>query len=38
LGQHTAEVLRNDLGYSEDAIAALRRDGVIDRMTARVQS
>jgi crotonobetainyl-CoA:carnitine CoA-transferase CaiB-like acyl-CoA transferase len=38
LGQHTAEVLRNDLGYSEDAIAALRRDGVIDRMTARAQS
>lgn len=30
-GQHTAEVLRNLLGYGDDEIAALRRDGVIDR-------
>lgn len=35
LGQHTAEILRNELGYSEAEIAALRRDGVIDRVTAR---
>ena len=31
LGQHTAEVLRDQLGYSESQIDALRRDGVIDR-------
>jgi crotonobetainyl-CoA:carnitine CoA-transferase CaiB-like acyl-CoA transferase len=30
-GQHTAEVLRDLLGYGEAEIAALRRDGVIDR-------
>jgi len=35
LGQHTAEVLRDELGYSEAEIAALRRDGVIDRVTTR---
>ncbi len=35
LGQHTAEVLRDELGYSDAEIAALRRDGVIDRLTAR---
>ena len=34
LGQHTVEVLRNDLGCSEAEIAVLRRDGVIDRLTA----
>jgi crotonobetainyl-CoA:carnitine CoA-transferase CaiB-like acyl-CoA transferase len=36
LGQHTVEVLRDELGYSDAEIAALRRDGVIDRVTARV--
>jgi crotonobetainyl-CoA:carnitine CoA-transferase CaiB-like acyl-CoA transferase len=30
-GQHTAEVLRDELGYSETDIAALRESGVIDR-------
>jgi crotonobetainyl-CoA:carnitine CoA-transferase CaiB-like acyl-CoA transferase len=35
LGQHTVEVLRDQLGYSDAEIAALRRDGVIDRVTAR---
>jgi len=35
LGQHTASVLRDELGYSEAEIAALRRDGVIDRMAKR---
>jgi len=35
LGQHTAQVLRDELGYSEAEIAALRRDGVIDRTTRR---
>ncbi|MGC2413786.1 MAG: CaiB/BaiF CoA-transferase family protein [Stellaceae bacterium] len=35
LGQHTAAVLRDELGCSEAEIAALRRDGVIDRVTAR---
>jgi crotonobetainyl-CoA:carnitine CoA-transferase CaiB-like acyl-CoA transferase len=30
-GQHTAEVLRDLLGYSETDIAALRETGVIDR-------
>jgi crotonobetainyl-CoA:carnitine CoA-transferase CaiB-like acyl-CoA transferase len=33
LGQHTAEVLRDELGYSEREIERLRRDGVIDRLT-----
>lgn len=32
LGQHTAEVLRRDLGLSEERIAELRRLGVIDRL------
>lgn len=35
LGQHTSDVLRDELGYSEAEIAALRRNGVIDRVTAR---
>jgi crotonobetainyl-CoA:carnitine CoA-transferase CaiB-like acyl-CoA transferase len=30
-GQHTAQVLRDELGYSEAEIAALRDSGVIDR-------
>ena len=38
LGQHTAEILRDELGYSEAEIAALRRDGVIDRTTRRAPS
>jgi crotonobetainyl-CoA:carnitine CoA-transferase CaiB-like acyl-CoA transferase len=29
LGQHTDAVLRHDLGFSADAIAALRRQQVI---------
>src|SRR5216684_1266401 len=33
LGQHTGEVLRDELGCSDAQIAALRRDGVIDRLT-----
>ena len=35
LGQHTVEVLRDELGCSEAQITALRRDGVIDRLTPR---
>ena len=35
LGQHTAQVLREELGYSEAEIAALREEGVIDRLIAR---
>jgi crotonobetainyl-CoA:carnitine CoA-transferase CaiB-like acyl-CoA transferase len=32
LGQHTAEVLREELGLGEDVLTQLRNDGVIDRM------
>ncbi len=32
-GQHTAAVLRDELGYSDADIAALRETGVIDRAT-----
>jgi hypothetical protein len=32
LGQHTAEVLRRELGLSEERIEELRRRGVIDRV------
>jgi crotonobetainyl-CoA:carnitine CoA-transferase CaiB-like acyl-CoA transferase len=32
-GQHTAAVLRDELGYDEPEIAALRETGVIDRKT-----
>jgi crotonobetainyl-CoA:carnitine CoA-transferase CaiB-like acyl-CoA transferase len=35
LGQHTAAVLRDELGYSDAEIARLRRTGVIDRVTTR---
>ena len=35
LGQHTVEVLRDELGCSDAEIAVLRRDGVIDRLSAR---
>jgi formyl-CoA transferase/CoA:oxalate CoA-transferase len=35
LGQHTVEILQRELGYTDAEIAALRRDGVIDRVTAR---
>ena len=31
MGQHTAEVLRDLLGYTDADIAALRESGVIDR-------
>jgi crotonobetainyl-CoA:carnitine CoA-transferase CaiB-like acyl-CoA transferase len=34
-GQHTATVLRDELGYSDSEIDVLRRDGVIDRATRR---
>ncbi len=37
LGQHTVQVLRDELGCTEAQIAALRRDGVIDRLTPRTQ-
>ncbi len=35
IGQHTEAVLRERLGYSEAEIAALRRDGIIDRVTRK---
>jgi crotonobetainyl-CoA:carnitine CoA-transferase CaiB-like acyl-CoA transferase len=35
IGQHTAEVLCGQLGYTEGEIAALRRDGIIDRVTPK---
>jgi len=31
MGQHTVEILRDELGYDEAEIDALRRDGIIDR-------
>jgi formyl-CoA transferase/CoA:oxalate CoA-transferase len=34
-GQHTAEILRDLLGYTEADIAALRESGVIDRAVKR---
>jgi crotonobetainyl-CoA:carnitine CoA-transferase CaiB-like acyl-CoA transferase len=37
LGQHTAQVLREELGCSEAEIAALHSDGVIDRLTTRTR-
>jgi len=37
LGQHTVQVLRDELGCSDAEIAALRRDGVIDRLTPRTK-
>ena len=35
LGQHTAEILRRELHYSEETIHDLRERGVIDRGAAR---
>ena len=37
LGQHTREVLRQTLGLSDDVLAGLQRDGVIDRIDAKEQ-
>ena len=34
-GQHTASVLRDQLGYSDAEIEELRRDGIIDRARTR---
>ena len=34
-GQHTAAILRDELGYSDTEIAALRETGVIDRAIRR---
>jgi crotonobetainyl-CoA:carnitine CoA-transferase CaiB-like acyl-CoA transferase len=38
LGQHTAEVLRRELGLSEERIEELRRSGVIDHGSAAAAS
>jgi len=35
MGQHTVEVLRDELGYSDAEIDALRREGIIDRVKPR---
>ena len=35
IGQHTAEVLRAQLGYSDGEIEALTRAGIIDRVTPK---
>jgi len=37
LGQHTVQVLRDELGCTDAQITALRRDGVIDRLTPRTK-
>jgi crotonobetainyl-CoA:carnitine CoA-transferase CaiB-like acyl-CoA transferase len=36
LGQHTAEVLQEELGFDAETIARLREDGVIDRFSVPV--
>jgi crotonobetainyl-CoA:carnitine CoA-transferase CaiB-like acyl-CoA transferase len=38
IGQHTAEVLRAQLGYSDGEIEALTRAGIIDRVTPKPHS
>ena len=38
LGQHTDEVLRQELGLGDEALAQLRRDGVIDRIDAKADT
>ena len=38
LGQHTDEVLRQELGLGDEALAQLRRDGVIDRIDAKADA
>jgi formyl-CoA transferase/CoA:oxalate CoA-transferase len=35
MGQHTVEVLRDELGLADTDIEALRRDGIIDRMAKK---
>lgn len=37
LGEHTEQVLREHLGLSNEAIARLRADGVIDRIAAKAK-
>ena len=37
LGQHTREVLRQTLGLSDEVLDGLQRDGVIDRIDAKVK-
>lgn len=37
LGQHTREVLRQELGLSEDVLSQLHRDGVIDRIDPKAE-
>ena len=38
LGQHTDEVLRQELGLGDEVLAQLRRDGVIDRIDAKADA
>lgn len=38
LGQHTVQVLREQLGLDDAAIEQLRADGIIDRITARAKA